>query len=583
MSGERRRMRVCSSLVLLALVLFLQGDNIGADPPVQSLRAGALLSEPRAMSPCSCASAMARRGVRPLQLRGGSANLTEDSELDWEKVLEEGWKKEGLSSEGEQNPSNEVLTEKSLNAGQEDEAEMMKGFAELEEEHELESSSDRKSNDNSSQWGDLQLDEDNEEGKEEVKEEEEEEEEEDLAEQIAKEKKVESEEQIENEDQVEDLIQERIRGFRDVDSEYEPVDEIVPKKGKNQTAQKESVYIELGGGKMQEVDPRKTWREGKRAGEESDALKSSVSTGEEEEEEDREFEDDGNLDHEGELMLKVIEDLKKRNFSQDEFVGPAKTTKPPKNRTEDGGDEEGEEEEEEEEEDLSFGKDDEVYYESVSDAPEVDEEALKKLKMMKRVKAKEENAVGGEGVPSSNVTDPGVEGIEMGDAYFAMRNDMPGLLLERESESEEEQGTTMFDQEISLLRMQNKMKQEREADEDPEVTKRQEEKMSLWRKGSIFHSYYDMDRALEYYERALSYWEEFSKDDEEVAAMTFAIGTVYKTMSQWEKAREYFRRSLTLKRRLWGDENQSTQLTSQLLEESNQEVHTWEISKNMWG
>ena len=35
-----------------------------------------------------------------------------------------------------------------------------------------------------------------------------------------------------------------------------------------------------------------------------------------------------------------------------------------------------------------------------------------------------------------------------------------------------------------------------------------------------------LPQALEYYERALSYWEEFSKDDEEVAAMTFAIGTV---------------------------------------------------------
>ena len=35
-----------------------------------------------------------------------------------------------------------------------------------------------------------------------------------------------------------------------------------------------------------------------------------------------------------------------------------------------------------------------------------------------------------------------------------------------------------------------------------------------------------LTQALEYYEKALSYWEEFSKDDEEVAAMTFAIGTV---------------------------------------------------------
>eukprot|EP00960_Hanusia_phi_P068069 766756-Hanusia_phi.AAC.3 len=62
---------------------------------------------------------------------------------------------------------------------------MMKGFADLEEEHELQTSSDRKY-DNSSQWEDVQLDE---EGKE------------DLQEQIANQRTKESEEDIVNEEQ----------------------------------------------------------------------------------------------------------------------------------------------------------------------------------------------------------------------------------------------------------------------------------------------------------------------------------------------------------------------------------------------
>ena len=64
--------------------------------------------------------------------------------------------------------------------------------------------------------------------------------------------------------------------------------------------------------------------------------------------------------------------------------------------------------------------------------------------------------------------------------------------------------------------------------------------------------------------------------------MTFAIGTVYKVLSQWETAREYLRRSLTIKQRLFGADHPSTQLGEQLYQEAKDEVHDWEVSKNMF-
>jgi hypothetical protein len=41
-------------------------------------------------------------------------------------------------------------------------------------------------------------------------------------------------------------------------------------------------------------------------------------------------------------------------------------------------------------------------------------------------------------------------------------------------------------------------------------------------------------------------------------------GTVYKLLSQWETAREYLRRSLTLKQKLFGATHPSTQLGEKL-------------------
>jgi hypothetical protein len=42
------------------------------------------------------------------------------------------------------------------------------------------------------------------------------------------------------------------------------------------------------------------------------------------------------------------------------------------------------------------------------------------------------------------------------------------------------------------------------------------------------------------------------------------LGTVYKLLSQWETAREYLRRSLTLKQKLFGATHPSTQLGEKL-------------------
>lgn len=119
--------------------------------------------------------------------------------------------------------------------------------------------------------------------------------------------------------------------------------------------------------------------------------------------------------------------------------------------------------------------------------------------------------------------------------------------------------------------------------EDGSPDAMEEKKNRLWRIGGIFHGYGDYDEALSYYERALKMWEDnFGEDNDDVAIMTFAIGTIYKTLSKWDKALKLFRRSLKIKKLLWGDDDLSTKLTGELLQECLSEKHDWEIKKNMY-
>jgi len=111
---------------------------------------------------------------------------------------------------------------------------------------------------------------------------------------------------------------------------------------------------------------------------------------------------------------------------------------------------------------------------------------------------------------------------------------------------------------------------------------RHEQKERLWRIAGIFHGYSDFEPALVWYQKALKYWEQFSTDDEDIAVMTFAIGTIYKVLSQWETARELFGRSLKIKKRIYESDSPSIALCERLYQEAQDEVHDWEISKNMY-
>ncbi len=56
---------------------------------------------------------------------------------------------------------------------------------------------------------------------------------------------------------------------------------------------------------------------------------------------------------------------------------------------------------------------------------------------------------------------------------------------------------------------------------------------------------------------------------------------MYKVISNWDTARQYFRKSLNIKLQLWGETHPSTQLSQRLLDEALAQSHQWEIDHNM--